>query len=308
MRIAITGANGFIGRAVARELMSEGHDVLCMDLQQREARDATFLQGTITSMEHCQEAFADAEVVIHSAAIHHANAVASDPLRIIDVNVMGTLNVLRAAVMSGTRRVVFLSSAKVYGPLAEEPSRESDEPRPLETYALTKVTGEHYCKIIGEREGIETVIVRPFSVYGPGQDVSTGYVGMVLDSLKENGRVHLPGAPEFSRDFVHIDDVTKVCTLAAQAPLPPYTILNAGHGQAVTLAELLEIASEASGIAIEAEFEPPKLATIENTHANMMHAVDLLGFEPRIPLQTGLEDTLQWLAQSEAQKALRTLT
>ena len=135
------------------------------------------------SVGACEGACRGVDVVIHSAGVHLAPAVSRQPIHAIETNVHGTLNLLKSAAAAGVSRFVFLSSSKVYGEPDRLPSAEDDLPRPCESYGLSKVVCEYYCKRFREEMEMDTVIVRPFSVYGPGQDLETGFVGMIIRSL-----------------------------------------------------------------------------------------------------------------------------
>ena len=200
-------------QGIVPELLDAGHEVVGMDC----VGGARIRVGDITRLEDCVAACEGADVVIHSAGIHSAGQVAENPMQMVDVNVKGTLNILQAAERAGTRRIVYLSSAKVYGEPERLPSLETDLPRPREPYALAKLAAEQYCQNFHDTCGMEAVVIRPFSVYGPGQEPNSGYVGMALEALRTNGVVSFPGRADYLRDFVHISDVARLCALASRS-------------------------------------------------------------------------------------------
>ncbi|MGI9341384.1 MAG: NAD-dependent epimerase/dehydratase family protein [Gammaproteobacteria bacterium] len=296
MRILVTGGLGFIGTAVAETLRADGHQVTAMDARESTDRDPRdFLRGSVLAPADCARACAGADTIVHSAAMHSAAAVAANPLAAIELNVKGTINLLAAGVAAGARRFIFLSSAKVYGDATRLPSAEDDALEPVETYALSKAAAEYHLHLQHETAGIEIVIVRPFSVYGPGQDLGSGYVGMLLSSLLGQRDVTMPGRAEFRRDFVHIDDVTWLLGAAISSrSLPSMTILNAGSGEAHSLGALLETASSITGKETAIGFRVPSADTLTRSHACLQRCESLLGYRPRYSLRDGLTDTIDW--------------
>jgi len=298
MRVLITGAHGFIGAATIPELLDAGHEVVGMDRV-----GGTRIQiGDITRLDDCIAACEGVDVIIHSVGIHLATLVAESPMLMVDVNVNGTLNILRAAEIAGTRRIVYLSSAKVYGEPERLPSLETDLPRPREPYALAKLVAEQYCQTFHETCGIEAVVIRPFSVYGPGQDSNSGYVGMALEALKSDGIASFPGRADYLRDFVHIRDVARLCALAATADLPGYTVLNSGCGNAHTLDELVAMIAATAETDLSSRYRRASVETINRTCGDMGNAQTLLGYRPEVDLQQGIEDTVAWFMNGGSRK------
>lgn len=298
MRVLITGAHGFIGAAIIPELLDAGHEVVGIDC----IGGPRIQVGDITRPEDCAAACEGVDVIIHSVGIHLATQVAENPMQMVNVNVKGTLNILQAAEMAGARRIVYLSSAKVYGEPDRLPSLESDLPRPREPYALAKLVAEQYCQTFNEKSGIEAVVIRPFSVYGPGQDHNSGYVGMALEALKSDGVVTFPGRTDYLRDFVHIHDVARLCALATTADLPGYTVINSGAGQAHTLDELVATIATAAGVSLSSRFRHPTVETIQRTFGDMGLARRLLGYQPEIGLQQGVAETVAWFMNGGRRK------
>jgi nucleoside-diphosphate-sugar epimerase len=298
MRVLITGAHGFIGAAIIPELLDAGHEVVGMDC----IGGTRIRIGDITRLNDCVAACQGADVVIHSVGIHLASQVAENPMQMVDVNVNGTLNILQAAEKAGTRRIVYLSSAKVYGEPEQLPSLETDLPRPREPYALAKLVAEQYCQTFHETCGMEAVVIRPFSVYGPGQDPNSGYIGMALEALKSDGVVSFPGRADYLRDFVHIDDVARLCTLAATADLPGFTVLNSGAGHAHTLDELVAMTATMADVRLRSRYRHASVETIRRTWGDMDSAQKLLGYRPEIDLQQGLADTVAWFMNGGRRK------
>jgi len=300
MRVLISGGLGFIGGAIAQELRLHGHAVRLMDNRAGGSQSTSgYIKASVLNRAECSMACAGVDVVIHSAAIHDSKVVDSNPFAAIEINVRGTNNLFDAAVAAGARRFIYMSSAKVYGDPERLPSAENATLEPRETYALSKVAGEHRCHLRQAESGIEVVIIRPFSVYGPGQELGSGYIGMVLASLLGEKGIELPGHPEFRRDFVHIEDVTRLtmATVTADA-LPGVTILNSGAGEQHSLSQLLAYSAEIAGYELPIGFRTPNPQTLTRTHACMRRAKQLLGYEPAHKLREGLADTIQWFTST----------
>jgi len=248
--------------------------------------------------DDCHAACEGMNVVVHCAAMHEASAIAKDPLSSIELNVTGTLNLLHAAIATGVKRFVFLSSAKVFGEPATLPSVESDVAIPQNTYGLSKLASEYHCHTLQAQANIQIVIVRPFSVYGPAQELDSGYVGMILSSLLGNTELNLPGRPDFIRDFVYIDDVIRLCSAVVTADLPGITIFNAGSGKQTSLRELLVLAAKISGVDLDGHYRVPGAGTLLRMQACMKHAEAKLGYRPKYDLGEGLAETIDWFLRN----------
>ncbi|MEQ8843176.1 MAG: NAD-dependent epimerase/dehydratase family protein [Acidimicrobiales bacterium] len=294
MRVLVTGGLGYIGGEVVRRLLQRGDEVSVIDLARRPATapppphdNMTVHFANITKPEKIRPLFDDVDAVVHAAGIHHADEVARQPNRHVNVNVGGTLNVLRAAEQAGVRRVVQLSSAKVYGQ-TEVASTESDLVRPTDEYALGKCVAEAYCAHFAANTTLEVTSLRPFSVYGPGMDLRTGYCGALLDAVVTGAPAVLSGTPDFSRDFVHLDTVADVIVAASTSAVPPPLLLNVGSGRSTTLSELVEVFDDLTCRRLAATYSTPRGGTLERTLADISLMNDVAC--PEIPdLRTGVE-------------------
>lgn len=301
----MTGGLGFIGRRVAHILAADGHDVCVVDdpgfgavgLRGATRRRVECHVGDVLLVEEWGGLLEGVDVVIHAAGIHQVDEVERNPGRHIEVNVTGTRRMLDAALARGVHRFVNLSTAKVYGPIAARadgevrPSAEDDIVEPTDAYALGKVVAEQHCARVAASGSMEVTSLRPFSVFGPGQSLHTGYVGALLDALQGSGRVVLPGAPGHLRDFVHVDTVAALIIAVATAvePVPP--TINAGSGRATTLAELVTRFEEAAGRPLDVSYRDPRPGTLTGTLADV--ALMSRFTCPQTPdLSTGIRETI----------------
>ena len=294
MRILVTGARGFIGAGVVHAAHRQGHQVVAAD-HATSGRDlpegVEAIQGDVTLPEEWRAAFEGVDAVIHCAAIHRPDEIAEGTVRSIEVNLRGTRLMLQTAADASVRRFVHLSSAKAYGEPLDFPSREDDLVNPVESYGLAKVVTEEYCRYFTAHTGMRCVSLRPFSVYGPGQDLNTGYIGQLLKAWAAGTPVALSGHAEFVRDFVHIDDVVDIC-LASAFHDQPFDAVNVGSGSPTTLAALVELFAALSGAELDVSFKPARRGTIERTLADLERQTAILNRAP-IPLEIGLRDTVE---------------
>ena len=294
MRILVTGARGFIGAGVVHAAHRQGHEVVATD-HSTHGRDlpkgVEEIQGDITRPEEWRAAFEGVDAVVHCAAIHRPDEIAEGTVRAIEVNLRGTRLMLQAAADAGVQRFAHLSSAKAYGEPLGFPSREDDLVNPVESYGLAKVVTEDYCRHFTAHTGMRCVSLRPFSVYGPGQDLSTGYIGQLLEAWTAGTPVALSGHAGFIRDFVHIDDVVDIC-LASAFHDQPFDVVNVGSGSPTTLGALLELFASLSGAELDVSFKSARRGTIERMLGDLKRQTAVLNRDP-IPLTLGLRGTME---------------
>ena len=294
MKVLVTGARGFIGAGVVRAAHDQGHEVVAVDHSadgRRLPDGVEAVVGDITRPQEWESVFAGADAVVHCAAVHRPTEIAEGTVRSIEVNLRGTRLMLEAAVRAGVRRFVHLSSAKAYGEPLGFPSHEQDLVNPVESYGLAKAVTEDYCRFFSANSKMRCISLRPFSVYGPGQDFNTGYIGQLLEAWTGGGAVLLSGHAGFVRDFVHVDDVVDI-SLAAAARDHPFDVVNVGSGEATTLAELVELFDSLAGVDLDVRFKPAAGGTIERTLADLERQNAVLGRSP-ILLAEGLRGTVE---------------
>jgi UDP-glucose 4-epimerase len=299
-KIAITGGAGFIGSNLAEALAEKNQVILIDDLSVGKMRnlngiDAHLFKGSINDKEMLMKAFQDIDCVFHLAAIASVQKSLEEPLRVDQVNVDGTLNVLVAARDTGVKRLVFASSAAVYGDSPELPKRESMVPQPQSPYAVTKVAGEHYCQVFSDVYGLETVSLRFFNVFGPKQDPSSEYSGVVSRFISTvlDGRFPIIfGDGEQTRDFVFVKDAVRACILASQSKQTG--VYNVAHGQSTSLNRLVEMIENAIGRKIQPIHTEPRAGDIRHSLADIA-MVRSIGYDPHFSVEEGLERTIAWM-------------
>jgi UDP-glucose 4-epimerase len=246
----VTGGAGFIGSHIVDRLLGDGYQVRVLDnfsTGKREnlpdSGDLEIITGDVGSFDDVHEAMKDVELVFHEAAIASVPKTIHDPLASHTTNYLGTLNVLEAARQQGTKRVVFASSAAVYGDLPELPKREDMPLKPLSPYAVDKLASEYACQVYTHLHGLETVCLRYFNIYGPRQDPGSPYSGVIsifADRLKKGERPVIYGDGEQTRDFVFVSDVVEANIKAATVDKAAGRVINIATGRVVTLNELLK--------------------------------------------------------------------
>ncbi|MFQ5692399.1 MAG: NAD-dependent epimerase/dehydratase family protein, partial [Nitrospinota bacterium] len=213
------------------------------------------------------------------------------------VNAMGTLQVLEAAREAGVRRVIYASSSSVYGDSPALPKREDFSPNPLSPYAVSKLTGEQYCRIYHRLHGLETVGLRYFNVFGPWQDPASPYAAVIprfIRALLNGERPVVYGDGEQTRDFTFISNAVEANLLAASAEGAPGRAFNVACSRRTSLNRLLEILGGILGTRVEAVYDPPRPGDVRDSEADIGQAREVLGFHPAVDLEEGLRRTVEW--------------
>jgi len=306
MRFIVTGGAGFIGSNLVEGLMELG-DVTIIDdlssgnldnLEHLLKRDNVSLERlSVTDLEGMKPHFEDVDCVFHLAAVSSISSSVADPLRTNDVNVKGTLNVLLAARDSGVRKVVFTSSASVYGDTEEVPTTESALPNPLSPYAVTKLAGEYYCNVFSDLYGLESTSLRPFNVYGPRQDPNSQYAGVIplfIRSLLEGEAPMIDGDGEQTRDFVYVKDVVRAFIQAMDHKAKG--AYNIAGGKGISINELFRQVSSIMGVDVEPLHGEPRPGDVRHSTADITRAKKYLGYEPEYDIRRGLEETIEWFS------------
>jgi len=302
----VTGGAGFIGSAIVRKLLAAGAGkVVVIDnlLSGREANleevreQIDFQRADIRDYGEIAPIIRGAAVVFHEAAIPSVPRSIADPIPSHDVNANGTFNVLRAAHEGKAGRVVYAASSSAYGDTEVLPKVESMAPHPKSPYALQKLMGEYYCNIFTGVYGLETVSLRYFNVYGPRQDPSSPYSGVLslfMQAIIERTQPTIFGDGEQSRDFTYVEDVADLNLKAACAKGVSGKTYNAGNGGRITLNEAWALLQKLEGVEIAAEYGPPRTGDVRDSQADTTPAVRDLGHSPRFSFEEGMRATLEW--------------
>lgn len=297
MNILVTGGLGFIGSHIVNNLIMGGHTVRVLDnIDSRvKSNKIELLHGDIRNFASCQKACSNIEIVFHNAAIVSLKKSFNKPGETEEINVEGTKNLLKASAAAGVKRFVFSSSGKIYGNTEKLPSKEDDVPNPNSPYALSKYKGEILCRQSSERSGLNVTVLRYFSVYGPGQKLSDGFIGEVLMNIFQKKNVILYADETMSRDFTFIDDVVQANLLCLNYKDPGYDVFNIGSGKRYYLKELLQIIGKITGKDIKPIYKPILEGTVSHTQADISKARRSLKYSPKVYLEEGLKKTLPWI-------------
>ncbi len=308
-RHVVTGGAGFIGSALVRRLAADGGApvVVIDNLLTGKERNLAGLEDRIEfhridirDYDAIAPVIAGADTLYHLAAIPSVPRSIEQPVPSHEVNVDGTFQVYRAAVEGKVRRVVYAASSSAYGDTETLPKVESMAPRPLSPYAAQKLMGEYYASVFHTCYGLDAVSLRFFNVYGPRQDPSSPYSGVIsifLKCLIERRSPTIFGDGEQSRDFTYVEDVVGLMLKAARAEGVGGKVYNAGNGNRYTLNQVWETLQRLEGVEIPALYGPPRPGDVRHSQADTTAARRDLGHKPRFSLEEGLRRTLAWQRQ-----------
>ncbi len=313
MRYLVTGGAGFIGSNIVDELVRRGHSVTVLDdlssgkesnLADVRAR-IDFQLGSITELPTVEAACKGVDCVIHLAARTSVPRSVADPLETNRINIDGTLNVLVAARMAKVRRFVYAASSSAYGETPTLPKVETMKPEPISPYGVTKYAGELYAQAFGHSYGLENASVRYFNVFGPRQDPTSPYSGVLsrfMLAVIEGQQPVIFGDGEQSRDFTYVENVVDETLRACEAPGASGMVFNGGTGARITLNEVLKLLGKITGKKIEAKYVPPRTGDIRDSQADISLARKVLGYEPRVLFEEGLQRTWAWYKSAYGKK------
>lgn len=306
----VTGGAGFIGSAIVRGLLREGAArVVVIDnlLTGRESNldevrsRVEFERADIRNYEEIAPIVRGAAVVFHEAAIPSVPRSIADPVPSHDVNINGTFNVLRAAHEGAAGRVVYAASSSAYGDTEVLPKVESMAPRPKSPYALQKLMGEYYCNVFTGVYNLETVAIRYFNVYGPRQDPTSAYSGVLslfMRAVLDRKTPVIFGDGQQSRDFTYVEDVAELNLKAARAKNASGKFYNGGNGGRITLNQAWALLQKFEAVEIPAKYAAPRAGDVRDSQADTTLAVRDLGHAPRYSFEEGMRLTLEWYRQN----------
>ena len=307
MNYLVTGGGGFIGSHLTAELVRSGHSVSVFDNfstgKHANLRGLPILEieGDLRDAEHIESAVQGMDTVFHLAALCSVARSVSDPKSTHDVNITGTLNLLEACRKAGVRRVVFSSSSSVYGESEVLPKHEGMKPVPISAYAISKLTGEHYCQVYWKTYGLETVCLRYFNVFGPRQDPKSEYAAVIprfIDAALKGQRPVIYGDGTQTRDFTYVDNVVNANIRAAESPRMPGQIVNIACGGRLSLLELLAGLENILDVKVSPIFQEPRPGDVKHSQASIDRAQQLMDFLPRVGFDNGLVKTVEWYRMS----------
>jgi len=301
MNFLITGAAGFLGSALAEELAREGHQVRGLDNlstgnPQALSPDVHFTRGDVNDRPKLWTLLQEVDCVYHLAARVSVPESVLYPREYNAVNVGGTVSLMEAMRDVGVRRVILASSGAVYGDQAEQPLKETAIPDPRSPYAVSKVSAEHYVRTIGKLWGMDTVCLRIFNAFGPGQHLPPSHPPVVPHFLRQalrGGSLVAHGDGEQTRDYVYVDDVVTAMVAAATAPNVNGLVINVGSGTETSVRELIRKVGEAAGRDVDALFNSTTSGGVSRMRADLTLAAQKLNYRPSITLEEGLRLTLQ---------------
>ena len=314
-RALVTGGAGFIGSHIVDALVSDGCQVTVLDnlstgsdLNLVAVMDQiTFYKGDIRDRQMLERAAQDCDAIFHLAAVVSVAQTIEDPVESASINEMGTLYVLETARKKNIRRVIFSSSCAVYGDTPRLPKKESMPLNPCSPYAVQKRTAEHYMRLGYELYGLETISLRYFNVYGPRQDPSSPYSGVIsifMNKAVGNRSPVIYGDGSQSRDFIYVTDIVTANLLAARSASTSGEIVNIGTGSSVQINQLWDMICTLAGSTIKPRHQPARPGDIYASVASAGRAEKLLGFKIEYPFEQGLALTYQWyLKQQRAENS-----
>ena len=308
--VLVTGGAGFIGSHIAAAMAASGARVRVIDDLSTGHRenleeiggDIDFIQSSLNDRDATRRALEDVELVFHEAAIPSVPRSVQDPLETHVACVDATLALLLAARENRVRRIIYAASSSAYGDQPTLPKHEEMRPEPLSPYAVAKLVGEYYCQTFNRVYGLETISLRYFNVFGPRQDPSSQYSGVIsrfISALMSGERPTIYGDGEQSRDFTFISNVVDANLRAAETKKGIGEVINIANGERITLNQLLEELKSLTGReGVDADYQPPRSGDVLHSVADISRARRFLEFTPRMKLREGLQLTINWWNES----------
>jgi nucleoside-diphosphate-sugar epimerase len=301
----VTGGAGFIGSHLVEALLNEGFRVRVVDnlatghisnLAHLEGR-YEWTEGDVADFAVCRRAVDGVDYVFHEAAIPSVPRSVREPLVSHVSGPTSTLNMLEAARQRGVRRFIFAASSSAYGDTTELPKHEDMLPKPLSPYAVGKLAGEYYVRVYAQTMGLDGVSLRYFNIFGPRQDPSSPYSGVIslfIKCMSEGQRPKIYGDGEQTRDFTYVANVVAANLAAIQHQKPlGGDVFNVGVGQRIRLLDLVASLNTILGTHLEAELQPPRAGDVRDSLASLRRIESVLGYRPIVPFEEGLRRTVQ---------------
>jgi nucleoside-diphosphate-sugar epimerase len=306
----VTGGAGFIGSHLSEEIARRGHRVRVADsliTGKRTNLDhipgVDFMEGDLAELEFAKKAAEGCDYVLHQAAIPSVPRSVKDPITSNRANVDATLNMLVAARDAGVKRLVFAASSSAYGDTPTLPKHEQMPTNPLSPYALQKVVGEQYLQMFTKLYKLETVSIRYFNVFGPRQDPTSPYSGVIsvfATALLENRSPKIYGDGKQTRDFTYVANVVDGVLRACDAPNASGEVINVATGGRISLNDLFYAMRDVIGGNLEPTYSEPRQGDVRDSQADIRKAKDLLGYTPTVSFEDGLARTIAWYRSAGA--------
>jgi nucleoside-diphosphate-sugar epimerase len=310
----VTGGAGFIGSNLADELIRRGGTVRIIDNLVTGSRhnleeiggSFDFIEADLNDTALVEKALDGVEVVFHQAALPSVPRSVADPAETHNACVNATFNILQMSRAAGIRKFVYAASSSAYGDQPVLPKTETMRPDPLSPYAAAKLAGEHYCRVFHTVYGMDTVALRYFNVFGPRQDPSSQYSGVIsrfIDAFMKGGTPVIYGDGEQSRDFTFIANVVDANIKASLSTRAAGEVMNVANGERVTLNQLVDVMGRVTGKTdVAADYQPERQGDVKHSQADNRKAVELIGYEKLVGLEEGLRRTIEWWKSSRFAK------
>lgn len=313
-KVLVTGGAGFIGSNLADQLIRNGAKVRIIDNLVTGFRENLneingefdFHEGSISDPAAAAAAVDGVEIVFHEAALPSVPRSVADPAETHEACVNGTFNLLAAAKDAGVRRVIYAASSSAYGDQPVLPKAETMKPDPMSPYAAAKLVGEYYCRVFTQVYGLETLSLRYFNVFGPRQNPSSQYSGVIsrfIDAFMKGDRPVIYGNGEQSRDFTYIANVVDANIKAMETQKGIGEVMNVANGERVSLLELVDVMKQVTGLTdVLIDFQPERKGDVKHSQADNTLAKEWLGYEKLVGLEEGIRNTIEWWKTSRFAK------
>jgi len=303
-KVLVTGGAGFIGSHIVEKLLTTGYRVSVLDnfssgsiRNLKNVRSSIeLIRGDIRSPKTCLRGTRGIDYLLHQAALRSVPKSMLNPREYNQVNIQGTLNLLEAARINRIKSFVFASSSSVYGEVKQFPEKESFKPGPISPYALTKLAGEHYCRMFSCHYGLPTVSLRYFNVFGPRQSLDDEYSVVIpkfISCMFANKRPPIYGNGKQSRDFTYVANVVQANLLAMRRPNATGEVFNVAGGKDYTILKLTDILNSLTGKDLRAKFLPKRSGDVFRTRADLTSIRKKLKFSPKTDFIAGLKITVE---------------
>jgi len=312
-KVLVTGGAGFIGSHLVDRLLKNDFEVHVIDdlstgklkniAHHQGKENFHFIKGDIQDLDLVKKIVKDLDAVFHEAALVSVPRSVENPVHTNEINVTGTLNLLKACADSGVKRFIHASSSSVYGETETLPNREDLNPQPISPYAVSKLAAESYVRVFYEVYGLETVCLRYFNVYGPRQTYGpySGVITIFINHLLSDQPPNVFGDGEQTRDFTNVQDTVESNMLALKRKSAVGQVFNIATGVATTINQLAEMLQEIMGRTnLKVVYTSPRPGDIRHSYADISKAKRILGYEPKISLREGLTQLVEWWSKHKA--------